>query len=440
MGMGGGGSSNTVTQSQQIPLWEQENVQQNQAFAGDIAARPYTPYAGDLTAGFSPFQTQGQNMAVGAANSYQPGLAAGQATTAAALDPTAVNNNLAAGNSQIGASNQATTGAMNATGLNQYSGAAAHADQGGMNGAGLNGYSGLSASGIGSALGASGNNPNVIASYMNPYISQALAPQIQQLQSQLAQQQKGINDQATQAGAFGDARQGVAQSTANLNSNLALNQLIGSGYNNAYNTALGAAQQQQNFGLQGAQQLQGLAGLQGQEQGLQLQGGNQLAGLAGLQGQEQGLQMQGAQNLLAGAGMYNNLAQTAGQEQQTQLAGGNQQAQLGALAQQLGLTGAGAVYNAGQQQQTQQQQTLNTAYQQYLNQQNWLPQMLNIRESAVSNSPYSIQTATTLPNANNAAQGFGTVAGLAGLLGGAASGGAASGSPFGGAALATGSK
>jgi hypothetical protein len=101
--------------------------------------------------------------------------------------------------------------------------------------------------------------------------------------------------------------------------------------------------------------------------------------------------------------------------------------------QQQGITGANAVYNAGTQQQTVQQQQLNAAYQQYLNQVNWPYQMLNVQESALSNSPYNIATAVTLPNGNSTAQGFGTLAGAAGLLGSLS--GSGSNSPFGGQAL-----
>jgi hypothetical protein len=103
--------------------------------------------------------------------------------------------------------------------------------------------------------------------------------------------------------------------------------------------------------------------------------------------------------------------------------------------QQQQLTGANATYNAGSQQQQLQQQQLNAAYQQYLNQVNWPYQQLNVQEGALSNSPYNIQTATTLPNANSTAQGFGTLMAAGGLLGGLAGGQTASNAPFGGARI-----
>lgn len=340
-GGGGSGSSNTVTSVQQIPEFEQQASQQNQQLAQSIGSQPYPVYQGQLIQGFNPTQQAGQTMAVNAANAYQPDLNAANRTTAGALDP---------------------------SGVNAYSGAAAGA--------------------AGHAIGM--GSPQSIASYMNPYIEQALAPQVQDLQLQLAQQQRGIDQTATQANAFGDARQGAASALQNLYGNQAMNQLVGTGYNNAYSQALAA--------------------LQGQ-QGVQLQGANTFANLAGVQGQEQ----------------------------QTQLAGGAQQGNLGGLGQQLGITGANAVYNAGQQQQQLGQSELNAAYQQYLNQINWPVQMLNVQESALSNSPYNIASAVTLPQGNSVAQGFGGLSSIAGLLGALGSGGGAN-SPFGGSTINTGSK
>jgi hypothetical protein len=58
--------------------------------------------------------------------------------------------------------------------------------------------------------------------------------------------------------------------------------------------------------------------------------------------------------------------------------------------------------------------------------------MLNVQESALSNSPYNIETATQLPNVNATAQGFGSLAGLAGLTGALGSGSGTSPTVFGG--------
>jgi hypothetical protein len=325
-GGGGGGSNNTVTQVQQIPEYAQQYSQANNELAQSISSQPYPVYQGPLIQGFSPLQQGGQYQAVQAAGAYQPYLDNASHVTQGALDPSGVNT-----------------------------------------------LSGMSLDTMGRALQTNAATPGMVQSYMSPYVEAALAPSMHDLQLQLGQQQKAIDAQATQAGAFGDARHGVAQSLQNYYGNQAMNELVGTGYDNAYKAALAALQGQQQAGLAAAGQQAGLAGLQGQQQQLQLAGGQQLAGLGG-------------------------------------------------LAQQLGLTGAGAIYTAGEQQQQLGQQELNAAYQQYLNQVNWPLQMLNIRESALSNNPYNIATSVQLPQANTAAQGFGALTGLAGLLGGAASG------------------
>jgi len=143
---------------------------------------------------------------------------------------------------------------------------------------------------------------------------------------------------------------------------------------------------------------------------LQLQAGQNYGQFAGLANQEQNTQLAAAQDYLA----QGTLGQ---QEQNTMLSAAGTAAGLGSQAQQQQIAGANAVYNVGQQQQQQGQSELTAAYQQYLNQVNWPYQMLNVQESALANSPYNVQTAVTLPNANSTAQGFGTLAGAAGLLG-----------------------
>lgn len=291
-GGGSTGSSNTVTSVQQIPEFEQAASQNNQQLAQSIGSQPYPTYNAPLIQGMDPLQTQGQNQAIQASTSYQPYLT---------------------GATNLG--NNVTQAASNASAL---------------------------------------SNPNAVSAYMSPYIQQSLQPQIQDLQTQLAQQQQGINQQATQANAFGDARQGAASALQNYYGDQALNGLVSQGYNTAYNTALGAANS-------------------------------------------------AAQTQLGAGNLY-------GQEQ-------NAYSTLGQLQQQLGLSGANAVYAAGAQNQQLGQSQLNAAYQQYLNQVNWPVQMLNVQESALSNSPYNVATAVTLPNANSTAQGFGTATGLAGLLG-----------------------
>ena len=340
MSGGSGSTSNTNTQVQQIPAFEQQSSQNNQALAASLASQPYPTYQGDLIQGFSPFQTGGQYQAIQAASAYQPELNTATGTVA-----------------------------------------------GGLNSNGVNAYSGASANELGSVQNLSATNPGSVSAYMSPYVQQSLEPQINAAENQLALQNQQTNALATQSGAFGDARQGAQTALNNYYGDQTLAGIEGTGYNTAYSQALTGINNQQTQDVNSANTLGNLASLQNTEQNTQLQGGLDQSTLAGLQ-------------------------------------------------QSLGITGAGATYNVGQQQQTQGQTELNAAYQQFLNQVNWPYQMLNVQESALSNSPYNIATAVQLPNANTSAQGFGSLAGLSGILGGlgsGSSGGAAGSNVFGAA-------
>lgn len=116
---------------------------------------------------------------------------------------------------------------------------------------------------------------NAAAQYMSPYAMAALAPQMQALQIQQDQQRKQIGANATQAGAFGDARHGVSESLNNFYGNLAMNDLVAQGMNTAYNTGLGAYQNDMARLLGAGGQMADIAG---QQQGLGLQGADALFG------------------------------------------------------------------------------------------------------------------------------------------------------------------
>lgn len=334
-GGGSGSGSNTTQTVQEVPAYIQAESQANQQLANSLASSPYPVYQGSMIQPMTDLQNSAIASVPGAAQAYQP-------YTAAATNVL----------------NQANpTGAINPM------------MQGGMQSLGPGGA--ISAFGNAQSL----TDPNAVSSYMSPYIQASLQPQLSDLMLQNAGQQQQINQQSTQAGAFGDARQGAAQGLQNYYTNQAVNQLTGQAYQNAFTAA--------NQALGQAQQTQLGAG----------QGFNQTANAYGNLAQQA---LQGQQGLMNQAQLYNT---------------------LGTSAQNLGLTGANAMYQAGQQQQTQLQSELNNSYQQYLNQVNWPYQMLNVREAALANTPYNISTATTLPTANTTAQGFGTIAGLAGLAG-----------------------
>jgi hypothetical protein len=376
---GGGGGQNTVTQVQSVPEYIQAESQANQNLANSIASQPYPTYGGQLIANLTPYQTAGINMAVNDSSNYAPYLQNASNLSSAVNPVGASQPYLNQGMAQIGAANN-----------NFYAGAG----QIGQGAAEL----GWTAPAVAAAQGLT--NPGAVSQFMSPYIQASLAPQLSDLQIAQAQNQNLINSQATQAGAFGDARQGAQSALSNYYNQQAVNQLTGTAYQNAFSAANQALGQAENTQLGAAQTINQLGG--------------EYANLANVYGNLGAGFNQGAQ-------LSNLLANTGLQQQQGVLNQAQFEAGLGSLDQQLGLNAANATYGAGAEWQQQQQTELNTAYQNYLNQVNWPYQQLNVRESAISNNPYNILSATTLPAANTTAQGFGlatSLAGLANTLGG----------------------
>jgi len=126
--------------------------------------------------------------------------------------------------------------------------------------------------GIGSVLQAQ-SGPN-ISQFYNPYQSYVL----DEINRQASMAQNQLSGQAVQAGAFGGGREGVQraeQERARLSA-------VGQAQQQGFNTALGAAQNQQQIGLQAGQQL-GQLGVQ--QQAMSQTDINQLMAAGGLQRQ-----------------------------------------------------------------------------------------------------------------------------------------------------------
>jgi hypothetical protein len=248
-GGGGGGSpapTQTTVQNTNIPEYAQPyvenmlNAAQAQIYKPDMTGfNPYTPYSTnptDYVAGFSPLQQQAQSAA---ANLQVPGsMGIAQGMTAAG-----------------------TLGAM---------------------GAGRN-------------YAAQATDPYAMQSYMNPYLNAALQPQLAEIGRQYdisGTQQMG---NATRSGAFGGNREALMAAENQRNKNIAMNQAIGTGYNNAFQQAQQAQQFGANLGLQGIQ-----AGLGGAGQ-LGNQGAAELAarqGILGTQAQQGAQQQNQQQNII----------------------------------------------------------------------------------------------------------------------------------------------
>jgi hypothetical protein len=181
---------------------------------------------------------------------------------------------------------------------------------------------GAAAQGTMQALGAGqqynqmATNPYAVGAYMNPYLSQSLQPQLNQIaqQGNIAAQQ--AQSGATGQGAFGGTRSALASNLAQQNALMAQQQAIGQGYNTAYNQAQQSMQYGAGLGLQGSQ-----AGIAGAGQLGQL-GTQQLAaqqGILGLQNTYGTQQQQGAQDVINQAMQNYQTAQAYPMQQLSQL-------------------------------------------------------------------------------------------------------------------------
>ena len=303
MPQGGGGSPTGTTQTAStIPEYARPYVEntlgQAQALT-NINDNPYQPYKGQMVAGFTPMQSQ----AFGNIANMQ---AAPQ--------------------------------------LQQGSDVAGQASQGAM------GYGAMGAQ-AGMSYGRNAQDPNAVASYMNPYLQNTLAPAQQLLNQQYGMQGASQQGAATSAGAFGGSREALMSGLGQQNRNLAQNQLVSNAYNQAYNTANQNMQQASTLGMQGAQT--GISGLN-----TALQGANTLGNL--------------------GMNQYN---QNMGINQ-AQLAAGNQQQQL-------------------------QQRGLDTAYGQYQQQLQYPYQQLSFMQGMYAGLPMQNQSQSMYQNPSMVSQAAG---------------------------------
>lgn len=250
----------------------------------------------------------------------------------------------------------------------QAAGAAAQGTRGMLGTAGQAGMYGNLGAQAGLSYGQQATDPNAVQAYMNPYLQASLNPQLEMMNRQYGQQAAQNAAQATQAGAFGGSRFGIQQAQNEMNKNLAQQQLIGQGYNQAFNTA------QQN--MQNAAQL----GMQGAGLGLQ--------GIAG--------QQAGYGGALSGASTLGNLGTSQ-------------------LAAQQGILGLQA--QTGAQQQQQQQNIINQAMQNYTTAQQYpMTQLAQLKAMTVGLPIADVTTTqqSAAPSAASAIAGLGTT-GIAGL-------------------------
>jgi hypothetical protein len=238
LGDGGGGGSQpantTQTTTSELPEWARPYAQNALAKGAALSETPYQRYDQPRIAGFSPLQQQSQEAAANMQTNRLTGM-----------------------------------------------------------GGGIAGAAGMG--GLGYAMQQNPQNfQQNVGGYMNPYLQMSLAPQIAEANRNYDIGATKQQSAATQAGAFGGSREAIMAAENERNRNMGLQNIIGQGYNTAFNNAQNQYNQSQqaqlqglNTALQGAGQLGALGGQQFQ-QGMDI---NKLQNAYG--GQQQALRQQG---------------------------------------------------------------------------------------------------------------------------------------------------
>lgn len=331
-----------------VPTWLQDYSQGILAQSAALASQPYQTYGGPQVAGFTAPQTQAQSMVGAIQGQYQPTLSKAQDLATSSANPAALTD----AQSYLPQARQGVQSALG-TANQGYQGALSYLPQA-------------------QQYLQQGITPT--AAQMNPYAQNVIgAAETQAKQFWQNQLQPSIEQQyaaAGQAGSSADIRAQEEQANQ-LTENI---QATG-------NAALGQAYQQaQQAGFAGAQQEAGLGQLAGsiagQQGSLGLQGAGALGSLGQIGG---GLGYEQGVLGLQGAGTLGGLASTG---------------------QTLGLQGAGALDTVGAEQQSLNQQNLNVARQDFLNQEQYPYQ----QESWLSQMMSGTATPTTVPGETQASQ------------------------------------
>lgn len=142
-------------------------------------------------------------------------------------------------------------------------------------------------------------NPYATQAFMSPYIQNALQPQLREMNRQYDITGMQMQGKAVGQGAFGGNRAALEQAENQRNKNIAMNQAIGTGYQNAFQAAQQAQQYGANLGvqgyntaLQGTQQLTGAGTALANIGSAQLQGQQNIIGLQNQMGSQQQTQQQ----------------------------------------------------------------------------------------------------------------------------------------------------
>jgi len=149
-----------------------------------------------------------------------------------------------------------------------------------------------------------------MAQYQNPYTQQVINTSMADLERQRQIQMGGLGAQASAARAFGGSRQGVAEALTNEGFARQGGQLSSQLYNQGFQTALGASQQDVASQLQAALANQAATGRSqefAQQQRLQAEQANQQAAMQAAQANQRAAEQAAQQSLMA-AGQLGNLS------------------------------------------------------------------------------------------------------------------------------------
>lgn len=385
--------------TQNVPEWYRPYLEEVMARARGVANQPFQPYTGARIQPFGPDQQTSFNTVrsmQGAWNPYAQ-TAESQLNMAAGL-PSAMSTVSPYYGTAMGIAGQDTVGGYLGAGSND-----------------INQATGIS--GLGSAqpyLGAAGQTfPGSVNDYMSPYTDKVLDTIASRGARNLSENLlPAVGDTFTGHGQFGSERHRDFANRAVRDTQESILDQQARSLESGYATA-------GNLFNQDASRMAGLAntagGLAGADASRLLNASQARSGLANTALSQTG---QGINTALGvGQGMLG--AQGQGFNQLTGLA--NQNFQLGQGIQGLGYTDAAALGAIGQQQQQLGQQSLDTAYKDFLEQRNYPMDMTsyfsNIIRGYNPGSNTSQQSTTTSPDPSTISQVAGLGAGLLGLGG-----------------------
>lgn len=384
-GKGGGDTQSTVTQTN-IPDWAQPYVENVLQRGQEESNRPYQPYQGQRIASRDANTTAGLNAYQNFGNSQMTDLANARSL------------NQRVGDAAMGYQNYQAGGVNNTyAGPEAYTPGTFNADQ-------------AEAERVGTGTFGAAERDQ----YMSPYMDAVVSASQADAQSKALQEQAAIKAQQGTTGAFGGSRGAVQQQLAANDAQKRIADIGVQGRQSAFENAQAQFERDQARGL--------TASTANQTAALQAALANQKANLEAL-GMGESSRQYGATLADTGRQRAAELGMTAQSEteklrqsgkqlglQGLELASGsaNNAANYQGLQDQGTLDRAGALMGAGNYVQTEQQQQLDQAYQDYLNQQNYPLQRLGIIPGLLNSTAGTTQgsgtTSTTTPS--NPAQGL----------------------------------